>query len=224
MGARVPLAVRWGNNIRPSRRIKDFVSFTDLAPTFLELAGLNIPETMSGKSLVPLLQSNQQGWICEERDYIIFGKERHVPAQKAPSMDGYPCRALRTADYLYIYNFKPERWPAGVPEGSTHPMNSFADCDNGPTKTFITEHGSDPDYKKYYDWCFGKRPAEELYKIADDPDQLHNLAGKQEYENIRQKLHDLLMNSLRDAGDPRVIGGGDEFDKYLYRAGYTLRK
>ena len=46
-------------------------------------------------------------------------------------MEGYPSRAIRTENYLYINNLEPDSWPAGVPDGATHPMNSFADCDNG---------------------------------------------------------------------------------------------
>ena len=139
------------------------------------------------------------------------------------SIDGYPCRAIRTEEYLYIYNFDKNRWPAGVPAGSTHPMYSFADCDNGPTKTFISEHVGDPNYKKYYDWCFSKRPAHELYDISNDPDQLKNLAGNPKYKSIQTKLHDQLMNELKNTVDPRVIGGGEIFDQYPYRAGYKLR-
>ena len=121
LGVRVPLTLRWGRNIRGGRRIEDFVSLTDLAPTFLELAGIAIPHEMTGRSLLPLLLSDEQGRISDDREFAVFGKERHVPAQLAPSMDGYPCRAIRTKDYLYIYNFKEDRWPAGVPDGSTPP-------------------------------------------------------------------------------------------------------
>ena len=224
MSARVPLAVRWGKSIKTDRRIKDFVSLTDLAPTFLALAGVEIPREMTGRSLIPLLKSNKQGWISSDREFALYGKERHVPAQLAPSMDGYPCRAIRTEKYIYIYNFEEKRWPAGVPEGSSHPMNSFADCDNGPTKFFIMEHGADPKYKKYYDWCFAKRPAQELYDIVNDPDQLYNLAGNPQYESIRLELHDRLISQLKAAADPRIIGGGEKFDQYPYRAEYELRK
>jgi len=224
MGVHVPLAIRWGKNIKTGRRISDFLSFVDFAPTFLEIAGVEIPPEMTGKSLLPLLNSKNEGWIDNDRKQVIFGKERHVPAQLAPSLAGYPCRAIRTEHYLYIYNIEPNRWPAGVPEGASHPMNSFADCDNGPTKTFIMEHGKDVEYQKHYQWCFGKRPAEELYDIINDPDQLNNLANNPEYEKSRLKLHDQLMKLLEVTEDPRVIGGGESFDQYPYRSGYELRK
>ncbi len=224
MGVRVPLAIRWGKNIKPNRRINDFISFTDLAPTFLEVAEVNIPSQMTGKSLLPILNSDKDGFVEKNRNHVIFGKERHVPGQLAPSLDGYPCRGIRTEKYLYIYNFDQDRWPAGVPEGSTHPMNSFPDCDNGPTKKFLMQNREHADYKKFFELSFAKRPAEELYDMTKDRDQIDNLAGEPEYENIQKELHDKLMDLLKETKDPRVIGGGEKFDSYPYRTGYKLRK
>ena len=54
-GARVPLAIRWGARVKPGRRVKDFASLTDLAPTFLDAAGVAIPDAMTGRSLLPVL-------------------------------------------------------------------------------------------------------------------------------------------------------------------------
>ncbi len=221
-GTRVPLAVRWGDEIKPDRQVADFVSFVDFAPTFLDLAGVDIPEVMSGESLVSLFRSKKEGWIEKNREWVIFGKERHVPAQLAPSMDGYPCRSIRTAKYQYIYNFEPDRWPAGVPEGSTHPSSKHADADGGPTKTFLIDHKDDPAVKKYYDWSFAKRPQEELYDMEADPDQIDNLAVMPDYAAIQQELKDQLFKLLEKHGDPRVIGGGEAFDSYPYQGRYKL--
>jgi arylsulfatase A-like enzyme len=223
MGARVPLVIRWGNQVSEHKKAKDFVSLTDLAPTFLEAAGIDIPAQMSGQSLVPILLSGQEGWIEPGRDRVVFGRERHTPAQLAPSLDGYPSRGIRTAQHLYIRNFEPDRWPGGVPEGSTHPMNNFADCDNGPTKSFIIQHADDPDYRTYYDWCFGKRPTEELYDVIKDPFQLYNLAETGEYLDIKRSMAEKLEVRLRETNDPRIVGGGEKFDQYPYRARYDLK-
>lgn len=223
MGVRQPLAIRWGDHIKPGRRIKDFISFTDFAPTFLDLAGVAIPDEMSGRSIKPILYSKKEGWIRSDRREIIFGKERHVPAQAFPSTAGYPCRSIRTEDYQYIHNFHPERWPAGVPDGASHPSNSFADCDNGPTKSFLVTKKDDPAYASYFNWSFGKRPQEELYDMLKDPDQLHNLAGQEAYKIIQNDLKEELFRLLKESGDPRATGGGEEFDNYPYRSGYPLR-
>lgn len=222
MGVRVPLAIKWGKHVKPNRRISDFVSLIDLAPTFLEAAGIEIPSQMTGNSLLPILESKKNKQVDKNRNYMVFGKERHTPAQRSPSTGGYPSRGIRTKDYLYIYNFDAERWPAGVPDNATHPMNSFSDCDNGPTKSFLIEHKDDPKYKKYYDLSFSKRPTEELYETNEDPFQLNNLSQDVKYSKIKSKLHDQLMAELKDTNDPRLTENGELFDSYPYRAGYKL--
>jgi hypothetical protein len=179
---------------------------------------------MVGRSLLPVLQSKKQGWIDPKREHVIFGKERHTPAQKSPSMDGYPCRGIRTERYLYIRNFKPNRWPAGVLSGATHKMNVHPDCDNGPTKKYLIDNRQDPKIGPYYDLSFAKRPAEELYDISKDPDQLVNLAEKKRHAKTKSRLSARLLAELKGTGDPRVVGGGEMFDQYPYRATYKLNK
>jgi len=211
MGVRQPLAIRWGDKIikdRGSRGVSDFISFTDFAPTLLSIAGVEVPDAMTGRSIGPILYSKKEGWVTNSREQVIFGKERHVPAQLAPSLEGYPCRSIRTSEYQYIYNFKPERWPAGVYEGSTHPAGTYADCDNGPTKSFLVDNKDNPEYKIYHDLAFAKRPQEELYDMLNDPFQVNNLAGMAEFEAIRQDLKDKLFKLLLESADPRAEGGG----------------
>jgi arylsulfatase A-like enzyme len=223
-GARVPLAIRWGEKIKSGRRVSDFVSFVDFAATFLAAAGLDIPDGMSGKSFLSLMVSDESGRVENWRDFAIFGKERHVPAQISPDMGGYPCRGLRTDDFLYIRNFFPERWPAGVPGGATHPIGRFADCDDGPTKFFLMDHSDDPKIKRYFDLAFAKRPAEELYDMEKDPDQVNNVAFDPSYSWIRSELAARLTAQLEATADPRVSGGRILFDEYPYRAKYDLNK
>ena len=224
MGVRVPMAIRWGAGIQGRRRVKDFMSLIDLGPTFLEAADVKVPQEMVGRSLLPVLLSKKDGRVDPKRDHVIFGKERHVPAQKAPSVAGYPCRGVRTDQYLYIRNFKPDRWPAGVLSGASHPTGIHPDCDNGPTKQYLIGHREDPNDRPYYELSFAKRPPEELYDILKDPDQLINLAEKEGYTKIKTKLSAMLMAELKDTADPRVIGGGEMFDQYPYGASYKLNK
>jgi len=219
-GARVPLAVRWGSGIKkPGRILDDFISFTDLAPTFLELAGVSIPEVVTGKSFVTLLKSKKEGFIeTTTRDYVLHGKERHVPGQEE-NMGGYPVRAIRNHEYLYIRNFKPERWPAGTPNymKAAIPYCWLGDCDNGPTKTYMVENQDNDEYHNHlWELSFGKRPPEELYDCRNDPGQLVNLADNPEYEEIREKLASQLLEQLKLTGDPRVMGQGDQFEEHPY--------
>jgi N-sulfoglucosamine sulfohydrolase len=217
-GTRVPLVIRWPVRIPPGRRVTDFVSATDLAPTFLEAAGLHALKDMTGQSLLALLTSNGSGRIETERNHIFFGKERHVPAQEAPDSGGYPMRGIRTDEYLYIRNFEPGRWPAGTPNYSMAFIKNgwLADCDNGPTKWYLWFHRNDPAVKRYYDLAFGTRPAEELYDLKKDPVQINNVAGNKEYRSIQKDLAIRLSENLDATGDPRVHGRGKFFDLQPY--------
>lgn len=220
LGTHVPLAVRWSKRVPAGRTVTDFVSLTDLAPTFLEAAGLKPPADMTGRSLLPLLTSDRGGRVEPRRDHVLTGKERHVPSQEKGNLGGYPSRALRTDTYLYIRNFKPERWPNGIAEAAAaHIGNSFADCDNGPTKSLLIAKHEEPAIRRAYDLAFARRPAEELYDLRKDPEQLVNVADRPEYAQVRKELGEKLLAELKATQDPRVLGTGDRFDQYPYYGG-----
>ncbi|NQT12672.1 MAG: sulfatase, partial [Planctomycetes bacterium] len=216
-GTRVPLAIRWGAQVAPARRLTDFVSLADLAPTFLEAAGVAVPEQVTGRSLAEVLRSSQSGRVDPSRDHVLTGRERHGQAQEKPNPGGYPMRAIRTDQFLYIRNFTPDRWPAGCPVAEeAFGGRAYGDCDGSPTQQFIVEHRDDPDYQRFYQLAFAKRPAEEFYDLRQDPDQLRNVANQPEYQEAKTQLAERLMDELKATGDPRVLGG-DSFDHYPYR-------
>jgi arylsulfatase A-like enzyme len=201
----LPLAMRWGKAIKPGRVVEDFVNVRDLAPTYMELAGLKPHEQMTGKSLAGILRSPQSGWI-ENRDVMLAGKERHDIGR--PNDMGYPVRALRTKEFLYVHNFFPDRWPAGNPE------TDFGNCDPSPTKEFIKALGG-----YYYDLSFGKRLPDELYRLSDDPECVKNLANDLAFKDIMNDLQYRMMKMLREEADPRALGNGAIFDTYKYVGG-----
>jgi arylsulfatase A-like enzyme len=223
-GVRVPFAVRWGNGMKPGRTIDDFVSFADIAPTLLELTGTGVLPEMTGRSFAALLRSDQSGVIdAAARPDIVFGRERHVPAQEKPNMGGYPSRGLRNREFLYIRNYDPDLWPAGTgKQGQTNfPNQWFADCDGGPTKDYIIENrDKDESHRRAFQLCFAKRPAEELYDVRRDPGQLHNLAAKSEYQGTLATLRDRLNERLRQLNDPRASDPDyTGFDQHPYLGG-----
>jgi hypothetical protein len=101
-------------------------------------------------------------------------------------------------------------------------MGRFADCDDGPTKSFLMDHRDDPEIRAYFALSFAKRPGEELYDLEKDPDQLRNLALEKGHEPVRAELSARLMTELKATGDPRATGGPIPFDDYPYRARYEL--
>ena len=220
-GARVPLAIRWDAKIPPNRTVTDFVSLTDVAPTFLEAAGVAAPRQMTGRSLLPVLKSEKEGRVDPRRDHVIVGRERHVTAQEAPLSGGYPVRALRTDRFLYIRNFEPDRWPAGTPNHKRAYRKGawLADCDNGATKMYLWRHREDADVKAKYDLCFAKRPAEELYDLEKDAEQVHNVAGDPTYADAKADLAQRLTEQLTHYDDPRILGGAEKFDTHPYLGG-----
>ena len=204
-GFHLPLAVRWGG-MTGDRKIDDFINVRDYAPTFLELAGVDIPESMTGKSFLDVLKSGDSGSVDKTRNRMLIGKERHDLGR--PNDWGYPVRALRTPDYLYVRNYEPDRWPAGNPE------TGYRNCDDSPTKLQLLKG-----FDEYYRMAFGKRPAEELYKIPEDMDCVDNLADEPAHSETKKQMRVELDQRLKDDGDPRALGEGWVFDTYKYTGG-----
>ncbi|MDF1816200.1 MAG: sulfatase [Verrucomicrobiales bacterium] len=219
-GTRVPLAIRWGDKVKAGQEFKKYASLIDLAPTFLDACGVEIPGEMTGRSLLPALTG---GGDAALRAFILTGKERHVPSQEAPDMGGYPSRALRTDNFLYIRNYQTSRWPNGTPnwQKAAMPGNWYADTDNGPTKTYIIDNQDKDDaHRMSYALCFDKRPAEELYDLSNDPDQLVNVAGEEKYSDQLLQLSAHLSEELIAGGDPRHVESLTyDFDAQPYGGG-----
>lgn len=221
-GTQIPLAIRWPDEVEAGRTVTDFVNLTDLAPTFLEAADVSIPNQMTGESLVDLLRSSSQGRIEESRDHVLVGRERHTPAQEAPNDGGYPMRALRTEDFLYIRNYYPGRWPVGTPdyEHAYRDEGWLGDVDNGPTKFYMwARRGTSSRLQQLYELSFGKRPYEELYDLRLDPHQLHNVASDPDYADVKQQLAERLTTQLRERQDPRTTGKNLMLDRPRYLGG-----
>jgi len=211
-GTHVPLAICWPAKIKGERKVDDLVGLIDLAPTFLELADVKNDSEMTGKSLSAIFFSDKQGNVDSTRKYVITGRERHTHAR--PDNLGYPARAIRTKDYLYVRNFKPERWPAGDPapieSKNNKPAKGFKmlwpgyhDVDDSPSKQLLL-HG-EKKYPVQFDLAFNKRPEEQLYEIGKDPDCINNIADDRKYISVKKELSALLETKLKEQGDPRVL-------------------
>ncbi len=211
-GTNVPLAVRWGKQIPAGRTVTDFVSLSDLAPTFLDAASVKRPPGMTARSLVPVLQSSKSGGVDPLRKQVFTGRERHTQAQ-ANSPGGYPMRAIRTADHPYIRNYLPERDPAGSATGDP---STFRDIDAGETKTYLLSHRSDPAVANLFELATGRRPAEELYDLRSDPGEMRNVSANPSFAAAKKRLAAELDRQLKEWGDPRATGSAEAFDTYKY--------
>jgi N-sulfoglucosamine sulfohydrolase len=220
MGTHVPLAISGPGVKYGGRVVDDLVSLIDLAPTFLDLAGVGYFDGITGKTLIPVFESDQEGHVDASRKYVLTGRERHTHAR--PDNLGYPSRALRTKEYLYVKNFKPDRWPAGDPAPETSPplpsrnykeiVLGYEDIDDSPTKEFMIEEKEQ--WPGLFRIGFEKRPESQLFHIASDPWAVADLSENPEYAGKMRKLDKKLMNLLKEQKDPRVLGRGDIFESY----------
>jgi N-sulfoglucosamine sulfohydrolase len=133
-------------------------------------------------------------------------------------------RAIRTREFLYVQNLRPDRWPAGDPDPYRDPKRPFGDCDDGPTKRFILDHREEPGIQKVFDLCFAKRPAEELYDLRKDPDEINNVAGQAKYAKAQKQLRARLDQWMKATADPRAVKDDDHWDSYPYFGGAANAK
>lgn len=215
-GTRVPLAIAWPGRVPGGRTIDDLVSLADLAPTFLEAAGIGRPSEMTARSLLGVLLSGRSGRVDPLRDRVFTERERH--ALSRTNDRSYPVRAIRTREYLYIRNFRPGLWPAGE-EDWPCVAGRWGDVDASPSKTAVLDSRGDPHQRKYFDVAFGKRPAEELYDVRRDPAQLDKLADDPQYATVRRRLRSELERWMVETGDPRARGETDFWDTCPYVGG-----
>lgn len=210
-GSRVPLAIRWGGHLQAGRQVTGFVNLAELGPTFLELAGLTPPTAMRLPSLKPLLLGERE---TQPRDAVFIERERHADVRH--NHLGYPVRAVRTKDFLYVRNLRPERWPMGDPDVFFVHGRPYGDVDTTLVKDVLLQHLTDPAFAGFIALTFARRPAEELYDLRSDPDQLRNVAAQPRYADDLRQLRARVDGWMQATGDPRVDPAYDGFDRFPY--------
>jgi len=177
------------------------------------------PAMMTAQSLMEIFFSGDDP---VGRSAAFIAMERHDGCRKGGK--GYPCRAIRMNEYLYVYNFKPTRWPSGSPDASVCARSiPFGEIDSSPTKTFMMEYQNKDGVAKLTELAFGMRPAEELYDLKSDPHQMVNLAGSIPMTEAQASLRGRLFDHLKKTGDPRVVGGTVDWDYYPYYGKISTR-
>lgn len=184
-GTHVPFAIAWPSRVGAGLVSDELISLVDIAPTFLELAGLPPSQHMEGKSLVNLFLSGGRSPVIPHRTFVLAGQERsgHIRHDNL----GYPMRSIRSAQYLFIKNYKPDRWPYG---------------DLRTTELFPN-----------MPWL-AKNPPEEFYDPVNDPDCLNNLINDPSLKQVIEVHRSELESALVRQGDPRALGFGDVFEGY----------
>ncbi|WP_437188276.1 sulfatase-like hydrolase/transferase [Planctomicrobium sp. SH668] len=184
-----PLIVSWPGKIAENVRTDAMVSWIDILPTVLEVAGGKPPEGLDGRSFLPVLEGKEKS----HRDLIFT----------THSGDGnnnvYPIRAVTTSDgWQYVRNLHPEFL------FTSHVTNVQADT--GYWNSWLKSAETDPAAKLKV-FRYQQRPAEELYYIPDDPYELNNLANDPKAVAKLQELRVRLDQWLRETDDQLQVYG-----------------
>ncbi len=209
----MPFYMMWKEGIvHPGRHENSLINFIDLAPTILEIAGTTGEahgmKAVSGKSFFRILKDRQTRRERQERRELLLGRERNDFGR--PHNQGYPIRAIIRDNYLYIWNMKPQLYPAGNPE------TGYTETGGSPTKTAILELNRKGQERRLWELSFGFRPEYELYDLDRDPYCVNNLIGHPELQSLVEALDRRLKGRLLEEDDPRMEGKGDIFDSYRF--------
>ncbi len=177
IGVASGMVVRWPGVVTPGSQTDAIVEYTDVLPTFLDAAGLEIPTTLDGRSFLGLLQGK-----TDSHSQYAFSIQttRGVNGYRDP----YGIRTVVGKRYRYIRNLFPE--------------NEFSI----PVSRTVFEITRDMDQQtRTRAQRYLKRPAEELYDVIADPYCQTNLADQRDLADRKQELSDTLGRWMRGQGD-----------------------
>jgi N-sulfoglucosamine sulfohydrolase len=181
-GVHLPLIVR-----RPGQKAgvvtSAMASWTDIAPTALDWAGVKKPAELPGRSLLPVLEGEKaDGWDT------VFGSHQFHEITMY-----YPVRMIRTRQFKYLLN---------LAHGLEYPHAS--DLWGSATWQGILKRGDKMMGQRPVS-TFLNRPKEELYDLSSDPNELENLAADPKYADILNDLRKRLHEWREKTNDPWLI-------------------
>jgi len=170
-GLQVPLIARWPGKIKPGTTSSELISLVDLAPTWLDAAGVPVPQALDGSSFLGLLTGEKY----QPREEIYAERNYHTHLDLI--------RCVRTARYKLIHNY--------LPEAPYRPLSDIARSPSWRSIEHLHYEGKlSPALARRY---FAKpRPEVEFYDLEKDPGEMNNLAGNPAYadpiRNLQVKL------------------------------------
>lgn len=177
-GIRIPFLLRWPGVSKPHVSPK-MVSTVDILPTILDAAGAEPPQGLHGKSLRGVAASPKANW----RKFLVA--EFHFHGKPF-----YPRRAIRDGRYKLIHN---------ILAGKAKPMTGI-DGDNAYPKS---KTDAPAEARRAFE-TFADPPEFELYDLASDPVEFHNIAGAPAHAAAERRLKQALLEWRKQTGDPAL--------------------
>ncbi|MPN27894.1 hypothetical protein SDC9_175328 [bioreactor metagenome] len=186
IGVHTGLIVKWPGIIDSGSKTDALVQYADITPTLIDIAGGKAKKNLSGKSFLKVLLGKKNS----HRKYV-YCMHNNVPEGKP-----YPIRTIINDKYHYIQNLLPDSaYFEKHIEAAAHDESWWKSWKNA---------GNRSERERFLVDRFYNRPAEELYSVKDDPNQLNNLAGVEEYSKIKRKLNRELAKWMRKQNDPGI--------------------
>lgn len=185
-GVRSPLVAVWPEKIKPGTSNDALVSWIDLLPTCLDVAGKKSPADLSGRSLLPILRGEKTAH--REQIFLTHSADGE--------MNRYPIRGVRTKQWKYIRNLDPTgEHHSHVDRGKNAAADGRNYFDSWVEKA-KTDATAAAIVRRYH-----TRPAEELYDLTADPWELKNLAADPAHAATLKSLSTALDAWMKDQGD-----------------------
>ena len=183
-GIRVSLLVRWPGHVPAGTRTDAMVSWVDIMPTLIEIAGGKAEGDLDGYSFAKVLENPKK----KHRSVI------YTTHTSDGNMNLYPIRSVRTERFKYIRNLWPECYHSNHSDIlRKNGAGAYWDSWDEAAKT---DPSAAAIIKRYY-----QRPAEELYDVINDPDETTNLANDPKYRKELEKLSKMLDKWMEEQGD-----------------------
>ncbi len=186
MGLQSALIARWPGHITAGSTTDAMVEYVDMVPTFIDLAQGAAIDTLDGQSFLPVLLGEARA----HKQYV-YGLQTTRGINNGS--EHYGIRSVRGERFRYIVNLTPDaRFQNNITEQSAS-WTSYWPTWQERAKTDSTAAAL---VARYHN-----RPAEELYDIVQDPFQQHNLATKEEHEEVVASHRRLLFDWMEQQGD-----------------------
>jgi arylsulfatase A-like enzyme len=180
-GLKVPMVIRWPEKYRPADVTpgaldERLISFVDLAPTILSLAGVPVPATMHGSSFV--------ADDAVPREYVYASRDRIDEV-----MDRQ--RAVRDARFKYLRS-----WYPGQPGG--HRLKFRDNIDMAREMRTMYDAGT---LNKVQSLWYEPPGEERLYDLKQDPFEVKDVSTNPQYHHVMQRMRAEMNTWLTRADD-----------------------
>lgn len=187
-GLRVPFVVRWPGKVKPGVVTDAMISFVDITPTFVDVAGGKPIAGLDGTSFQDVLTGRKKEFRSE-----IFAT--HTGDGE---MNKFPQRCVRDQRYKYVLNLNPER------KWTTHftLVDGIAESHREVYRTWEEKARNDPKAAQIVE-ILERHTGEELYDTKNDPWELKNVAAEPAMAETLQRLRgrmQAIRKQLNDAG------------------------